>query len=291
MENMPHELRLNILKYGRERLGLSDEELVEEIKRYDPSFDYNKWINDITLKEQFLNRMKNHPFLNLLKYIRENDIDIVIQNGMIKIGTGNKGHLDPIVQAIEEVGYEVSKVNPKENTIYSPDIEKIRYDLAAITMLIPHPETYDEVVNSYYNNLEDAVSKYGLGDLVKVSTILDTPDTLSEYLRYTIDRLKRETMIKKYKAYSLYWKLDKLQWQFFSSIYGAPETSMELYLYDKSIDTKPIIMELVELYGPGNIIGPDHNGKIKITGTYVPELEEMEKFYHPYSVQDMVDFI
>ena len=288
MSRLPSELKLNILKYEGEYLGLSKAQIVSEIKEYEPTFNYDEWIVTVTNKEIFLVKMKNNPLIAFMDYLRQNKLSF--QRGgnyfiLIELETGLEAtdRYSYVTKMLKSMGYSITR----GNRIFESGADRLNHDLAELSIVYPPSglRLYDR--ETYLANQK------GYNDLVQIASILDMPVTLPQYLRYIIGRSKQENKIKKYKSYNLYMALNGLnQYEDYEGyIFYIPESGkliLNVFGIEDTERLDNVIAELIRIYGSGNI-NADTGDEITIIGEYplVEEIEKIDNFYHPYMVKEV----
>lgn len=280
-EYIPSSIISNILEYGGKQylLGIKDEELVERIRLYQPSFNYDTWLSDVEFKKRFIERMKANPLIILYNYVKQYKLTLMIMDKSIQIITGQISDARGVYDIFMQLGYNPERFRQLPSSMILIDFihtEKIRYDLSELWLYM---EPRSGSIS--YNYSRDNTIQYGLGDLVYIADRLSTPLSLPDYLRYIIRRNRDEVKIKKYKEYSLYLMLQPYGWS-----YSVPKNGISLsILITRGIDISTDIQdELIKIYGEV-YIAYNESGSFALKGTYTLKLIEIDMFYHPYIVQ------
>lgn len=73
------DILLNILEYAGSHivLGVRDEDIINRIRIYDPSFGLDEWNRRVDSKKSLVSMIKSLPLYQVYNYIVENDIVIL----------------------------------------------------------------------------------------------------------------------------------------------------------------------------------------------------------------------
>lgn len=276
---LPIEIRLNILEYQGDHLSMCvrDKDIIDRIRRYDPSFDHQEWIDIVRRKKKFIEQVCNSPLLPLYKYIITKDIQIVKTYGShIVLGKRrdtiiDESKFDTLKQSYQDVDISIHR---DDITIYSSDMDSICSELTRIRTLL-HPRN-DIIYNGSYRDIS----------FIDDINILHIPLTLSEYLRFAIDRQKEYSIISKHPLYPVYQILDKYEWsmdkvrKLYSSdcFYKIISGNITQDDADKVLKILEGIMDKNAITALYTEIGSTYH--IDDKGAY--DLYRIDRYYHPY---------
>lgn len=295
MQSLPSEIRSNIVEFGSGQypLRLSNQELIERIKQYDPTFDYNKWMNNVALKKDTLKKVLTPGLEALYDFISVNNICSMVRYVTTGIGISDievrhlgitidrevvRQLLEQISKLVSNAGYKVDGI--EGNHVVIPDIKQLWMKLLLLNVLRSQKR-------GIYNWMKLMVEHHGFDRLLSRIHVLDVPLTLAGYLQYVARRKRQLDRIMVDKLYPIYSILEKHRWNIPSNshrvtIFYLPVPVGERVfkdirdLLDPSITIKQTLYTHFKEPYLNIEIGPDEN----IAST----LRIMDEFFHPYTL-------
>lgn len=284
LKSFPLDIRIHIIKFGGcyHTLSISDQEILQEIHEYDPSFDISVWNKNIQDKEEFLDRVSKSPLNLFYKYLRENDISLCLLLDAFEVYTGIYNPSD-IVDIITCAGYSIKEdeyyefpIEEYTKTMFCmKDLHRMWEDLLSISFI--HKQNKDD--RSSYNSMKDNMSQYPY--LYHICNIFHTPPTLSEYLRYQIQRKNEENRIKRMKLYNVYHMINRYTWSIYLDKEGQTHIIIREQIEDEYIGI--LLEELQRIFDSKVSYLSEYEWYyLTINDSELLSLINIDRFYHPY---------
>lgn len=260
-------------------LCLKDKELIEEIKKNDPSFDYEEWKDDVQNVEKFIEKMDS-PLTDIYNIVKSNGLVLRYGDDYLKV-VGSPEEIeeskDAIVNAITALGYKIGDISFVSDDMHIT-IEKCMSLVEDIVSYWAFMDDGTDRTRSYVSTV-NASKDIGFDSLPHILSSIDIPTTLSDYLHYSVERKRKEGRIMKLKGYSLYELLKDKDWTLTPPC--SNEDKYEFVLNDMSSEEVAEIEDgLVSWLGKDNVQECD-SATFFINSPDISELIQIDTFYHP----------
>lgn len=280
---LPSELKHYIRGFGTQHtvLRLSDEEIIEQIKDINPSFDYKEWLEDVKIKKKYLTFAKESKYNNFYDIIKRNNILIILSRNDITIGSDilSQKEQDLLINFLKELNIEFS-YNRSGDIVIEENVIEIEKKILLIWLykssLVKDRNKFIHKFASLKNNLP-ILSEYINGVIDSINNKL----TLSDQLRWEIYKNQEYEYIKNSKLLNFYKKLDKtLEWSIESSI-------LEISIY---IEQEKELLEEAKKAGIKEYHFSMMPLAFNLTNTEEKEILRLDFFFYPNNI-DFNNFI
>lgn len=271
--------------------SIEEKQKILDIKKYDPSFNYDKWKKDTLIKENVLSLMwddDKNIWEDMLSYIINNDIMMHIlykyNKNICYIAFSNIDNVNMSYKMLSffeqlnlPVKITISNEYPLKLKIQLPGSE-ISDKLLLIISYYRHI-FYLNITYSYENIIND-LNRYNLLYLQKAIETLDIPTNLKDYYSYIKDRYEIEKKLKESKEYKLYTILDK-----YSSVIENETLEIHNRLSDEIIEE--LEKEIIKIFNIEKFNINDF--PIELPGK-LKDIDKINDFYHPYLLTGIMNY-